>query len=246
MQATVEDTPESPTEPPTEQEAESDGKEIPNRIRVVICPPEKMAVLGLPILRSARTSRPPAFASSRDLLLPATARIGIPLYFQTLADPTWPMTPKGAQQYLHKKSQGLVVDTPTNRILYLFSTKTSPLFPHTGHAVVTVEPRPTILLHRADGKDLSLKHVKAIWSFFENEFHDRTPNIHTRLTPEKFVTFFESMPFHFECPVTLGCSKCGKKEGPLSKCGKCKVIKYCSAECQKGDWDYHKKVCVKG
>lgn len=60
------------------------------------------------------------------------------------------------------------------------------------------------------------------------------------------MKFWEALIIPHECPVKLGCKKCGNMESPLSKCGKCNVIKYCSVECQKGDWDYHKKVCVKG
>eukprot|EP00122_Pirum_gemmata_P020946 Pgem_evm1s19545 len=38
----------------------------------------------------------------------------------------------------------------------------------------------------------------------------------------------------------LGCSKKGTK-----KCSNCYYISYCDTECQKKDWQYHKKVCKK-
>ncbi|KJA27482.1 hypothetical protein HYPSUDRAFT_35381 [Hypholoma sublateritium FD-334 SS-4] len=38
-------------------------------------------------------------------------------------------------------------------------------------------------------------------------------------------------------------SDCGKNTGQI--CSKCKLVKYCSPEHQKKDWDEHKRVCVK-
>jgi hypothetical protein len=40
------------------------------------------------------------------------------------------------------------------------------------------------------------------------------------------------------------CAACGKF-GKLSKCSGCKVVSYCSKECQVGDWKKHKIVCKK-
>ncbi|KAI0270533.1 hypothetical protein BC834DRAFT_519462 [Gloeopeniophorella convolvens] len=39
-----------------------------------------------------------------------------------------------------------------------------------------------------------------------------------------------------------GCSVCGK-EGKPRHCPACFVIRYCSSECQKNDWDDHKRKC---
>ncbi|KAF4568619.1 hypothetical protein EYR36_010631 [Pleurotus pulmonarius] len=41
---------------------------------------------------------------------------------------------------------------------------------------------------------------------------------------------------------TVACV-CGKQKD-LSVCGKCKVLKYCSSECQQSDWGSHKRICV--
>ncbi|KIJ15484.1 hypothetical protein PAXINDRAFT_162991 [Paxillus involutus ATCC 200175] len=40
------------------------------------------------------------------------------------------------------------------------------------------------------------------------------------------------------------CNACGKEGSSLSVCGKCKKARYCSRECQVGDWKVHKKNCV--
>ncbi|KAL1694470.1 hypothetical protein GGG16DRAFT_47111 [Schizophyllum commune] len=39
------------------------------------------------------------------------------------------------------------------------------------------------------------------------------------------------------------CAACGKVKGTLMTCGRCKQTKYCSRECQTGDWKVHKKIC---
>jgi hypothetical protein len=41
------------------------------------------------------------------------------------------------------------------------------------------------------------------------------------------------------------CSKCGKGDEKLLKCGRCHAVKYCSRECQKLDWGVHKNICGK-
>lgn len=45
----------------------------------------------------------------------------------------------------------------------------------------------------------------------------------------------------------LQCAVCGKKAGNgvrLSQCSRCKAVKYCGPECQKGHWPTHKAECV--
>lgn len=41
------------------------------------------------------------------------------------------------------------------------------------------------------------------------------------------------------------CYKCATREGTIQRCEKCKVIKYCSATCQKNDWPRHRDECKK-
>ena len=39
------------------------------------------------------------------------------------------------------------------------------------------------------------------------------------------------------------CEKCGKEAARMKKCSVCKLVRYCSEECQLGDWKSHKKSC---
>ena len=44
------------------------------------------------------------------------------------------------------------------------------------------------------------------------------------------------------------CSNCGATSGDgvkLKKCGGCRRVRYCSAECQAAQWEQHKLVCAR-
>ena len=41
------------------------------------------------------------------------------------------------------------------------------------------------------------------------------------------------------------CEKCGKEAMKMNKCSACRLVWYCSRECQLGDWKAHKKACKK-
>jgi len=39
------------------------------------------------------------------------------------------------------------------------------------------------------------------------------------------------------------CFICGENNLPLKKCSRCRIAVYCSVECQKKDWMWHKLNC---
>lgn len=45
--------------------------------------------------------------------------------------------------------------------------------------------------------------------------------------------------------TTNTCSQCEKTAQKIMRCGKCKVVSYCSVECQREAWPTHKKTCHK-
>jgi hypothetical protein len=44
--------------------------------------------------------------------------------------------------------------------------------------------------------------------------------------------------------VCAACGKEGSGSGSLLICSRCKVVRYCSADCQRDDWKGHKKRCI--
>ena len=58
----------------------------------------------------------------------------------------------------------------------------------------------------------------------------------------------QTLPLESSTP-THSCAYCGvsdsTKNVKMMLCGRCELIKYCSANCQKLDWAGHKKVCKK-
>lgn len=48
--------------------------------------------------------------------------------------------------------------------------------------------------------------------------------------------------------MTVACDTCDKKATPEMKimlCSRCKMVRYCSPDCQLADWDTHKQFCVR-
>lgn len=45
-------------------------------------------------------------------------------------------------------------------------------------------------------------------------------------------------------PIEIGCSFCRKIIDDKKRCGRCRVVCYCSKECQRNDWGSHKTYCV--
>eukprot|EP00956_Cyclotella_meneghiniana_P007595 scaffold10237_cov71-Cyclotella_meneghiniana.AAC.1 len=41
------------------------------------------------------------------------------------------------------------------------------------------------------------------------------------------------------------CAECGKANTGLKACKACKLVKYCSVDCQRTHWSHHKKPCKK-
>lgn len=47
------------------------------------------------------------------------------------------------------------------------------------------------------------------------------------------------------CGNPTHCYTCGKNEGKMRRCSRCKLVYYCSEDCQLKDWPAHKAVCLK-
>lgn len=190
---------------------------------------------------------------SKDRLLHATARIGIPLYYHVFPYFGLLMSPSECFALEGQVAAGNVLNTSDNRVLHHLSTKTSSTSPNICHVTVPGTQAPDIVLTRADGKDLEEDLVRAIFLFMEVELPGTlapgVPDIplHQRLTPEAFIKFWNMLNEveKVDCAVKMACGKCGRAEGKMMKCGKCGVVRYCGRECQSGDWKYHQKVCVK-
>ena len=45
--------------------------------------------------------------------------------------------------------------------------------------------------------------------------------------------------------MLLNCAACGKGGEGLKECNRCKLVKYCNANCQRAHWSKHKKECKK-
>ena len=82
-----------------------------------------------------------------------------------------------------------------------------------------------------------------LWSIEELKTYSQSgqnPPMKHLLSNMKLLTSY--IP-HKKDEIFVKCWTCNKVKGTL-KCGKCKVARYCSPSCQKGDWHRHKKMCM--
>lgn len=69
------------------------------------------------------------------------------------------------------------------------------------------------------------------------------PSAHT-ITANKVIIPFCSRPcgkIYSKQKGYKSACVCGKNS--TLRCGRCKIVPYCSRECQRADWDEHKKLC---
>lgn len=45
--------------------------------------------------------------------------------------------------------------------------------------------------------------------------------------------------------VVSRCARCGLEKSNLQRCGRCRDATYCSKECQKSHWEFHRPLCEK-
>eukprot|EP01053_Blabericola_migrator_P003528 Blabericola_migrator_1__3527@NODE_2046_length_3372_cov_29_044478_g1298_i0_p2_GENE_NODE_2046_length_3372_cov_29_044478_g1298_i0NODE_2046_length_3372_cov_29_044478_g1298_i0_p2_ORF_typecomplete_len252_score48_65zfMYND/PF01753_18/1_8e04zfMYND/PF01753_18/7_9e11DUF3846/PF12957_7/0_0039DUF2202/PF09968_9/0_029COMPASSShg1/PF05205_12/0_11DUF1340/PF07067_11/0_12HBS1_N/PF08938_10/3_4HBS1_N/PF08938_10/59Rhodanese_C/PF12368_8/5_1e03Rhodanese_C/PF12368_8/0_39zfC6H2/PF15801_5/4_2_NODE_2046_length_3372_cov_29_04 len=79
------------------------------------------------------------------------------------------------------------------------------------------------------------------------EFLQNPPSTKGRWSPEQALAMAQStQPSKAEGRISH-CQNCFKERSlgvKLSLCGRCRKVAYCCAECQKADWQYHKRLCM--
>lgn len=233
--------------------ARMDDPDTPKEhMKAMVCPSLEFQMgPGLPmLLRVVTPGKIPD--GSKERLLHATARLGLPLYYHVLLDwPPWAASPPETMNILIQTDDGDLQECSTNKMLHYLSTRTAPGSAQIRHVSLSGRSAPNILLTRVDGEDLSDEQVKCMLLYLLFVFQFPAHSLHSRLNPEDFAEFWKCLQlqdsgFEEDFPVSLACKACGKEDGKMFKCGKCGVVKYCGADCQKSHWDAHKKVCVKG
>ncbi|KIK36901.1 hypothetical protein CY34DRAFT_810859 [Suillus luteus UH-Slu-Lm8-n1] len=76
----------------------------------------------------------------------------------------------------------------------------------------------------------ALSYLEKVFGSLEDAVTTKTPT-----TPASAVAVPQ---------VCAACGKEGSGSGSLLICSRCKVVRYCSADCQRDDWKGHKKRCV--
>jgi len=65
--------------------------------------------------------------------------------------------------------------------------------------------------------------------------------VHPNTKQVTFATMREMSDMLSDVPCDLRCGLCGMKS--KLRCGRCKLQRYCSKDCQVKDWGKHKLVC---
>lgn len=228
-------------------------------VDIVVSPCKQWAKFTTPYMW--RLSVPKDVFRDGAQMLHTTARLGLPLEFVVANDNILTTAPDAPQK---REKAYDTVDTPFNAVLAYLSLRTAPNKRIISSPTIAGNPRPHLMIRRMDGQDLHARHVHVMFAYIEQEamranIDPTLANLDTcdyegfraAMTPEKFVTFWETSEEGqgwsggLECPVTLGCKACGKMVEKTMRCGKCTVVKYCDRVCQKAHWSEHKKVCFK-
>lgn len=106
------------------------------------------------------------------------------------------------------------------------------------------------------GKDLPLTFVKTMSSADSAQ-----PTWHSLMYRAAFSPVYRPTEMWWQTPAYISpaknigmirnrvtarstrCAKCGR-EGRLMRCARCRVVYYCSKECQRKDWEHHRRACA--
>lgn len=74
---------------------------------------------------------------------------------------------------------------------------------------------------------------------------DSSQALSNMLNPQNIAELMKKGASNPEPPKNCeNCKREDSKDAPLKICSRCKKVKYCSQECQKEDWRFHKRICT--